>query len=50
MLAVRLDGKGGQRVSIDVVMQLDGVARVAADSFSASLASWPGKPVADPNQ
>lgn len=50
MLAVRLDGKRGQRISIDVVMQLDGVARVAADSFSESLASWPGKPVADPNQ
>jgi hypothetical protein len=50
MLIVRVNAKTGQRLSIDVVMQLDGVASVAAKSFSSSLASWPGKPTADPIQ
>lgn len=50
MLAVRVEPKPGERLVIDVVMQLDNDDPVATKSFSSTLASWPASPVKEPKK
>ncbi len=47
MLTTRIAAKRGQRITIDVVMQLEGTEGVEPDSFGANLSSWPGNSTSD---